>query len=99
LNAVPAVYVTIKPLGSEAEGTKFWPNLQKVEFDHTEFSSGEMRPNPDNSEMEVYGLAPGSYLLAEPSGDGMPHTSGLVDVEKNGQVIEPRAHHRPQRCR
>jgi 5-hydroxyisourate hydrolase-like protein (transthyretin family) len=88
LNAVPAVHVTVKPLISPVSGAYSWPMLQKVEFDQTEQTDGEMHPSQDQTEMEVDGLPPGRYLFAAPDETGRPHGGTVVDVEKDGQTFE-----------
>jgi 5-hydroxyisourate hydrolase-like protein (transthyretin family) len=88
LNAVPAVYVTVKAQKNPENGVVTWPSLERVEFEGAEQAGGEMIPSPDGTEMLINGLAPGNYFLGEPSQTGMIRTSGRVEVAKDGQVIE-----------
>jgi hypothetical protein len=90
LNAVPALHVTVKGTGNPTDGTMYWPGLQKIEFDIAEPAAGEIVTTTTESggEMEISGLAPGSYFLGEPNGSGRIRTTGEIELTKDGQSIE-----------
>ncbi len=88
LNAVPALHVTVKGIGNPADGSMSWPNLMKIEFDMDEQSGGESVSTGDSNEMEISGLAPGSYFLGEPNQSGSLRTGGQIDLRKDGQLID-----------
>ena len=90
-NPLPALHVTVKAQGNPADGTVRWPTLEKMEFDNPEPYSGEMVPGANPGEMEIIGVAPGSYLIGESGSTGMIRTNGQVEVAKDGQLIESKA--------
>ena len=90
LNAVPALHVTVKGIGNPADGSMSWPNLMKIEFDMDEASGGESVSTVHSNEMEISGLAPGSYFLGGPNQSGSLRTGGQIDLRKDGQLIDPK---------
>jgi hypothetical protein len=91
LNAVPALHVTVKGTGNPADGTMYWPGLQKIEFDIAEPAGGEVVTTTESGgEMEISGLVPGSYFLGEPNGNGRIRTAGEIELTKDGQSVEPK---------
>jgi hypothetical protein len=91
LNPLPALHVTVKALGNPSEGTTVWPALEKMEFDNAEPYSGEMISGANPGEMEINGVAPGSYLIGESGSTGMIRTNGHVELARDGQLIESNA--------
>ncbi len=88
LNAVPALHVTVKGMRNPANGTISWPTLTKIEFDIDEPAGGEVISTTESNEMEISGLAPGSYFLGDANQSGRIRAAGEIELTKDGQVIE-----------
>lgn len=92
LNAVPAMHATMRVVRNPADGAESWPSLQRLEFDLGEPMNGEMAPGANPGEMEISGLAPGTYFVVAPNDNsGTPSKGAQVELAKEGQVIESKA--------
>lgn len=91
VSPVPALHVTIKARGNVENGSAMWPTLERAEFDSPTPYHMEMIPGANPGEMEVNGLLPGRYSIAEPSRNGIVLGVGQVDLTKDAQVIEAKA--------
>jgi 5-hydroxyisourate hydrolase-like protein (transthyretin family) len=91
LNPVPALTVTVKVRGDSDPRLPSWATLQKMDFDRPEDVTGEVKPGPNQGEMEISGVPPGRYAIASPGGAGMMRATGQVDVREDGRVVESKA--------
>ncbi len=91
LNPVPALTVTIKVEEDPTHRTVEWATLQKMDFDGPEQVSINTISGPNQGEMEINGVAPGTYAIARSRGGMVRGTGQIVELTKDAQFVEAKA--------